>query len=177
MHGEVMSTKQRYCGYDSNADSFHMFYSASDHINLDNAVCNCDGTKYLSGTAKYWISNIDKDFCSKEQFVLADLICFNYSVYGKDYICGPKWFPVTYIYENQYNNSIAKIAKRMISREFLQEIVPLFNYDNIDDFIEKFKSMKESIKGDYKEYRYSGSFECAPLLGYYIKAEQIAKWR
>lgn len=43
--------------------------------------------------------------------------------------------------------------------------------------IEKFKSMEELIKGDYKEYRYSGSFECAPILGYYIKSEQIAKLR
>ena len=168
---------QRQYRYDSNADSFHMFYSGSEQTNLDNAVRNRDGKKYLSGTASYWISNINKDFCSKEQFVLADLICFNYSVYGKDYICGWKWFPVTYIYENQYNNSIAKIAKKMISIEFLQEIMPLFNYDNTDDFIEKFKSMEESIKDDYKEYRYPGSFECAPLLGYYIKAEQIAKWR
>ena len=55
--------------------------------------------------------------------------------------------------------------------------MPLFDYDNVDDFIEKFKSMEESIRDDYKEYRYSGSFECAPLLGYYIKSEQIAKLR
>lgn len=168
---------QRQYGYDSNADAFHMFYSGSEHTNLDNAVCARDGQNYSSGTAKYWTSNINADFCSKDQFVLADLICFNYSVYGKEYINGHAWFPVTYIYDNRYNSSIEKIAKKMISREFLQEIMPLFDYDNIDDFIEKFKSMEESIKGNYKEYRYWGSFECAPLLGYYIKSEQIAKLR
>lgn len=168
---------QRHCGYDFNADAFHMFYSGSEHVNLDNAVCARDGQNYFSGTAKYWTSNINADYCSKDQFVLADLICFNYSVYGKDYIYSRAWFPVTYIYENQYNSSIEKIAKKMISREFLQEIIPLFGYDNTDEFIEKFKSMEEVIKGDYKEYRYSGSFECAPLLGYYIKSEQLAKLR
>lgn len=168
---------QREYGYDSNADAFDMFYSGSEQTNLDNAVCTRDGTKYFSGTAQYWTSNVNTDFCSKEQFVLADLICFNYSVYGKNYIYGNAWFPVTYIYENRYNNSIEKIAKRMISREYLQEIIPLFDYDSADDFIEKIKSKEESLNIDYKIYRYSGAFESAPLLGYYIKAEQIAKLR
>ncbi len=168
---------QRQYGYDSNADAFHMFYSGSEQTNLDNAVCARDGKKYLSGTAQYWTSNINTDFCSKEQFVLADLICFNYSVYGKDYIDGHEWFPVTYIYENRYNNSIERIAKKMISREFLQEIIYLFGYDNVDDFVEKIRSKGESLNADYRNYRYSGSFESAPLLGYYIKTEQIAKLR
>lgn len=168
---------QRQYGYDSNADAFHMFYSGSAHSNLDNAVCACDGQKYYSGTAKYWTSNVNTDFCSKEQFVQADLICFNYSVYGKDYIGDRAWFPVTYIYENQYNSSIAKIAEKMISREFLQEIILLFGYDNADDFIEKIRSKEESLNADYRNYRYSGAFESAPLLGYYIKTEQIAKLR
>ena len=110
-------------------------------------------------------------------YLLADLICFNYSVYGKKYIYGNAWFPVTYIYENRYNNSIEKIARRMISREYLQEIIPLFDYDSADEFIEKIKSKEESLNVDYKNYRYSGAFESAPLLGYYIKAEQIAKLR
>ena len=168
---------QRQYGYDSNADSYHMFYSGSEQTNLDNAVCTRDGKKYLSGTAEYWTSNVSTDFCSKEQFVQADLICFNYSVYGKDYIDGYAWFPVTYIYGNRYNSSIANIAKKMISREFLQEILPLFAYDNADDFIEKIRSKEESLNADYRNYRYSGAFESAPLLGYYTKAEQIAKLR
>lgn len=88
VRGDIKQWSQLLAGYDSNADAFHMFYSGSEHTNLDKAVCNRDGQNYYSGTAQYWTSNINADFCSKEQFVLADLICFNYSVYGKDYLDG-----------------------------------------------------------------------------------------
>lgn len=160
------------------ADSFDMFYSGSRHSNLDNAVCARDGKRYYSGTSQYWTSNINTEFCSKEQFVLADLICFNYSVYGKDYISDRPWFPVTYIYDNEYNSSLGAIAKRMISREYMQEILPLFGYGKVEDFITKFKSIDEVIKGGtYRDYRYSGSFRSAPLLGCYIKAEEMATVR
>lgn len=159
------------------ADSFDMFYSGSKHSNLDTAVCTRDAQRYFSGTAKYWISNINTEFCTKEQFVLADLICFNYSVYGKDYISGRPWFPVTYIYDNEYNSALGGIAKRMMSREFLQEVILLFGYDKVDAFIDKMKSTEESLKAKYRDYRYSGAFESAPLLGYYIKAEEMATVR
>ena len=159
------------------ADSFDMFYSGSKHSNLDKAVCAYDAQRYLSGTAKHWTSNINTEFCTKEQFVLADLICANYAVYGKDYISDWPWFPVTYVYDNRYNSVLGSIAKRMISREYLQEVIPLFGYDDVDDFIDKMKSTEESLKTKYRDFRYSGAFESAPLLGYYIKAEEMAKLR
>lgn len=139
---------QRLYGYVADADAFHMFYSGSEHTNLDDAVCTCDDKRYLSGTAKYCTSNVNTDFCSKEQFVQADLICFNYSVYGKDYIYDRAWFPVIYIYENRYDSSIGEIAKKMVSREFLREIILLFGYDNADDFIEKIRSKEKSLNVD-----------------------------
>lgn len=161
----------------TSADGFNIFYSESCHINFDKAVCERDDEKYYSGTAKYWISNINTEFCTKIQFVLADLICFNYSVYGRDYISEWLWFPITYIYENTYNSSIGGIAKRMISREYLQEILPLFGYDKVDDFIAKFKSVEESAQNICRDYRYSGAYQSAPLLCHFIKAEQIATLR
>ena len=161
----------------SNVDGFNMFYSGSEHANLDNAVCERDNQKYYSGTAQYWIQNVRIDICSKEQFVLADLICFNYSVYGKDYISDWAWFPVTYIYDNEYNSSLAAIAKKMISREYLQDVLPLFGYDDMNDFIAKFKSVEQTSRNEYKDYRYHGSFSTAHLLRDFIKAEQIASLR
>lgn len=161
----------------SNVDGFNMFYSGSEHANLDNAVCERDNQKYYSGTARYWTQNIRTEFCTKEQFVLADLICFNYSVYGKDYIPDWPWFPVTYIYDNEYNSSLAAIAKKMISREYLQDVLPLFGYDDMNDFIAKFNSVEQTSRNEYKDYRYHGSFSTAHLLRDFIKAEQIASLR
>lgn len=161
----------------SNADGFNMFYSGSEHRNLDNAVCERNNQKYYSGTAQYWTQNVRTEFCTKEQFVLADLICFNYSVYGKDYISDWPWFPVTYIYDNEYNSSLAVFSKKMISQEYLQEVLPLFGYDEINDFITKFKSIEETSKNEYRDYRYHGSFRTARLLRDFIKAEQIASLR
>lgn len=163
--------------HNSYADGFNMFYSGSDHENLDRAVCERDNQKYYSGTAHYWISHIKTDFISKAQFVLADLICFNYSIYGKDYLNNWPWFPVTYIYDNEYNSSLGLFAKRMISKEYLQEILPLFGYEKIDDFISKFTTIEQSSEGAYKDYRYSGAFESAQLLGNFIKAEQLSSLR
>ena len=167
---------QRLYSSDLNADGFCMFYSGSEQDNLDNAVSQRDGQNYISGTAKYWTSNVNIQFCSKEQFVLADLICFNYSIYGKDYISGWPWFPVTYIYDNRYSSLLGTIAKKLVSREYLQTILPLFGYDKVDDFIKKFKSVEED-KSKYRDYRHHASFESAHLLGDFIKAEQIASLR
>lgn len=161
----------------SNADGFNMFYSGSVHRNLDNAVCERDNQKYYSGTAQYWTQNIRTEFCTKEQFVLADLICFNYSVYGKDYISDWPWFPVAYIYDNEYNSSLAVFAKKMISLEYLKDVLPLFGYDDMNDFIKKFKSVERISKNEYRDYRYHGSFKAAHLLSDFIKAEQIASLR
>ena len=174
--GRTYFNQKRYYS-ESNADGFNMFYSGSEHSNLDKAVCARDDKKYLSGTAQYWTSNVNTEFCSKAQFVLADLICYNYSVYGKDYVSKWRWFPVTYIYDNEYNSSIGTIAKKLVSREYLQEILPLFGYDKTDDFIAKFRTVEETERGTSKEYRYSGAFGAANLLGDYIKSEQIASLR
>lgn len=168
---------QRHYYNSSTADGFHMFYSGSKHQNLDNAVCERDNQKYYSGTARYWTQNVSTEFCSKAQFVLADLICFNYSVYGKDYISNRPWFPVAYIYDNEYKSYLGEFAKRMVSQEYLQEVLPLFGYKQINDFILKFRSVEETSENAYRDYRYRGCFETAHLLSDFIKAEQIGSLR
>lgn len=168
---------QQYDYNDINVDGFHMFYSGFNHRNLSNAVCERDNQMYFSGTAQYWIQNVRTEFCSKEQYVLADLICFNYSVYGKSSVSQREWFPLTYIYDNEYNSSLAVFSKKMISQEYLQEVLPLFGYDEINDFIIKFKSVEETSKNRYKDCRYAASFKVAHLLRDFIKAEQLASLR
>ena len=164
-------------GYNSNMDGFSMFYSASYHENLDNAISQRDGKNYLSGTARYWTSNINNEFCSVEQFVLADLICFNYSVYGRDYLSQWKWFPLTYIYDNEFHSVLAQMGQKMVSKEYVQEIIPMFGYNNLDDFVSKFKTVEDEHSEIAQQYRYSGAFNSARLLGDFIKSDQLATVR
>lgn len=159
------------------AESFNMFYSGTKHSNLDNAINARDNKHYHTGVGHHWIETLSNDFCSKEQFVLADLICFNYSIYGKDYIdTGWCWFPITYIYDNKYTSILDKIGRKMISREFTQELLPLFGYDTIEKFVAKVNSVEETetLNQAGHKYRYPDVFESAPTLGCFIKAEKIA---
>lgn len=157
---------------------FTMFYSGSYHQNLDNAEKKKDGKNYHSGTANHWITNIDTNCCSKEDFVEADLICYNYAVYGNGYIDSYKWFPVTYVYDNEYNSRIKILAKRLISKEQITKILPLFNYPDLDTFKVKFAQVDNLISSrTFHEYRYPSCFEAAPLLGLFIKAEQLGTMR
>jgi len=159
-------------------DSYVMFYTGSIHDNFDKAVNARDNKKYYSGTANYWVTNIDDTIVSKSDFTAADLLCFNYAVYGKYYNSGYEWFPVTYIYENEYNNSISRLAKILVSKEKVLKILPLFNHDTVESFVSQFKDVETNIQTKrYRDYRYPSCFESAPLLGSFIKSEEIATVR
>lgn len=158
--------------------SFNMIYSGRYHTYLDSAVRERDGNNYHSGTANHWLTTIDAQFCTKEEFITADLVCYNYSVYGNDYLDSWKWFPITYIYDNQFNSNIRLMAKKMVSKEYLKKVIVLFNYGNIDSFKSKFMEIEEMIqRGELKEYRYPMSFEDAPVLGVFIKSSELGTVR
>ena len=159
-------------------DSYCIFYSGSLHTNLDNAIKKRDGKNYHSGTAKCWLERIDETNVLKDDFIFADLICYNYAVYGNDYLSDYKWFPVTYIYQNEYNNSITSLGKKLVSRERINKILPLFNFADAESFIQHFAEKEQEIsKGLHRDYRYPSAFESAPLLGFSIKAENLGKVR
>lgn len=156
------------------ARNFNLFYSDSDHTNLDNAVRARDKKQYHTGTGQHWIDTLASEFCSKDFFVFADLICFNYSIYGKDYHGGWLWFPLTYVYENRYNSELVLFAHRLVSKQCAKEILPLFGYDEVEQLIEKFKEQEASIGSIARDYRYGGAFDSARLIGSIIKPSEIA---
>lgn len=156
------------------AKNYILFYSGSVQTNLDNAVNYRDNKKYHTGTGQYWIDTLANEFCSKDFFAFADLICFNYSIYGKDYHGVWPWFPITYVYENRYNSELVSFANRMVSKQFVQATLPLFGYDEVKQLVEKFKEKEASIDSIERDYRYSGTFNSARLIGSIIKADEIA---
>lgn len=136
-----------------------------------------DNQQYYSGTAQHWIENIASGFCSKSEFVLADLICFNYSIYGNSVIDERLWFPLTYVYDYEYESVLSCIGKKLISREFVDDIMPLFCHDSLEKFVAEFKKVEGSRKDTYRDYRYRESFVSAQILSDYIKSDQIASMR
>ena len=158
--------------------SYYLFYSGSSHTNLDQAVKKRDDKNYYSGTAQYWISTLDVDYCTKEDFTAADAICYNYSIYGNGYLDHWAWFPVTYVYANEYDNFFTRLAKQLSSKEKLTKILPLFNYDTIEDFIAKCTDVEKAMsQGQFQRYRYNSAFVSAPLLSGAIKSSELGTLR
>ena len=155
------------------AENYTFFYSASDHSNLDRAVCNRDKKNYYSGTASHWIETLSNVTCSKNDFVLADLICYNYSILGANFRDPYAWFPMLYPYGGGIDNdsTMRAISTRMQSREFLSKLILLFGYRDIDRFIAKFKEAEQNTNWD--EYRYPSAFNSAPTLLRLIKSEKL----
>lgn len=161
-----------YSRNDSGARNFDIFYSRDNHEYLDNAISSVDNQKYYSGTAHHWIQTIQVEYCTREQFVFADLLCFNCAVYGKNYFSDWAWFPLTYCYENEYNSSIARMAKKLISKEYVDTILSIFGYQKPSELAIKIKEVQES--GNYRNYRHRGAFDPAPILGYFVDTSIIA---
>ena len=160
-------------GYDD-AQSFNVFYDNNE--NLDRAVSQKDGKKYYSGTANYWINNINVEVCNKNEFVFADVFCYNAAIFIENYTDGWFWFPITYIYSRmEYGNSLFRqFAVRLKSKEHLQEITKIMGFSNIDAFKKKYIEIETRMKeGNFREYRYNSAFETAPVICQFIKAEEL----
>ena len=173
-----------YCStnYSDRISTFSTFYSGSHHNNLDYAVCNRDNKNYLTGTGNFWIENLQVDFCSQSDFVLADIICFNYSLFGNNQQgLDTHWFPVTYIYgESRINgqNVLRNFAEKLKTKEFLSIVISLFNFNSNDEFLAQFKKIEDKYNdGKLRDYGYSRAFDRAPLLCQYTKSADLGKYR
>lgn len=159
-----------------NVDSYNMFYCGSICNQLDSAVKQRDNKNYYSGTAQYWINNLNTSFCSKEDFVLADLICFNYSIFGKTYLSDWKWFPLSYVYGGGHNYCAILFdwSKHLYSLEFLDKAIDIFNFDNVEEFKQNYAKVETEIhKGVYRDYRYQSCFDSAPLISQFISSDKL----
>ena len=158
--------------YNDSAQSFDVFYENNE--NFDKAINKRDNKTYYSGVAKYWTDNININSCSKNEFVFADILLHNASVYIENYKNSWFWFPITYVYNGHENNLMKNFSIKLMSKEFLEETAKTFGYSSIEEFRKKFLEVEERInKGAMEKYRFNSCFESVPLLNYYIKAEEL----
>ena len=160
-------------GY-SQDQSFDAFYD--NNTNLDRAVSQKDNKQYYSGTANYWINNINVEICNKNEFVFADIFCYNAAIFVENYTSSWFWFPLTYVYGKlEYGNSpFNQFVVRLKSKEHLQEVAKIMGFSNTEEFKKKYIEIEtEMQKGNFREYRYNSAFETAPVICQYIKSEEL----
>ena len=154
--------------------SFDVFY---DHNkNLDKAVSQKDNKQYYSGTANYWINNINIEVCNKDEFVFADIFCHNAAIFVKNYTNSWFWFPITYVYGKlEYgNSSFRQFALRLKSKEHLQEVSKIMGFSNTEEFKKKYIEIETKIQeGNFENYRYNSAFETVPVMCQYTKSEEL----
>ena len=160
-------------GYNED-QSFDVFYDYNE--NLNRAVSKKDDKNYYSGTANYWINNINVEICNKNEFVFADIFCHNASMFVENYTKEWFWFPITYVYERaEYGNSLFRqFSIRLKSKEHLQEAVKIMGFLDTDAFKKKYIEVETKInEGNFREYRYNSAFEAAPVMCQYVKSEEL----
>lgn len=159
--------------FNQDADSYNCFYCYNDV--LDSAVCKRDDKKYYSGTAALWIENINVEACNKDEFVSGDLLCHSASLLISNYDKDWAWFPLTYVYNtDKYRGLFATCSKRLVSKEHLEEMMFVLNFESMDMFKEQYKNVEEKFhKGDLKEFRYNSCFETAKNFWNYMKTEEL----
>lgn len=160
-------------GYDD-AQSFNVFYDNNEKF--DRVVSQRDGKRYYSGTASYWINNINVEVCNKNEFVFADVFCYNAAIFVENYTLEWFWFPITYIYSRiEYENSLFRqFAVRLKSKEHLCEIAKIMGFSDIETFKKKYIEIETKVKeGSFKEYKYNGAFEAAPVICQFVKSEEL----
>lgn len=163
-----------------NLSSFSAFYH-SRHDYLDNAVNIRDNKRYYTGTGNFWIENLNVDFCSQDEFTLADILCFNYLLFGENTDLYSHWFPITYIYGySRFHdvNVLKPFAGKLRISEFFVEAIKIFNMKDSSEFIEQFKIIEKKYKnGEFREFRYQEAFDSAPVLCQYVKSDELGKYR
>jgi hypothetical protein len=156
--------------------TFNVFYENNNE--LDKAVCKRDNKNYHSGVANLWLDTINVDACSKSEFVFADLLCFNASVFITDYKDDWYWFPICYVYAGREGGLMKTFAIKLRSKEHAENVAKLFGLSEIDSLKERFEEVKEISKTeDLKGYRYGGAFESAPLITDYLVSADIGMYR
>ena len=162
--------------YGNFAQSFQVFYHHDP--NLDNAVNKRDDKKYHSGTAQYWIDTLNNEICSKHDFVFADILLYNTSVYSNNYLNDWYWFPLSYVYAGYHNKYFRIFSGKLCSREHLLELAQIMGYDDIEEFKRKFEDVATKYKsGKLEAYGFSQSFEKAPLLCHYVKSTDLGIYK
>lgn len=144
---------------------------AGGHTDLiENAKRKADNKNYYSGLAQHWSEHVMAGY-SLDQVTFADLLIHNLGVLEE-----PEntwyWFPMLYVYSLD-NPIFSRFAIKLKSAHQLKRLAELFSDVSpvgIDERIQKMVKLATEDK-----YRYNSSFDKAPLILDYVKADEVGK--
>lgn len=151
-------------------ESYKIFYKFSEKLNK--AINIRDHKNYHSGTAQYWIDTLVNDVCDKEEFIFADTLCFNISLFYKNRY----WFPLSYVYDiGNYRSLFRKFAIGLQSKERLKKASFIFGCESIQEFIKLYKAVSEDKQITENAYRtrFPEAFESPEIIFDLIKVNDL----
>lgn len=128
---------------------FTFFYTWHENLEKYNEI------KYKRQAAfgQYIVSNLNEKL-SKEDIILADIICY---YIGDAFSLGDitdTWFPTTYVFRNPYDDKMDFFSKLSSLRHFDKTKV-VFDVRTVNEFKELLQKYKESKEGKKNDYSYS----------------------
>ena len=147
---------------------------------LAQAVRTHDGKEYIDAIGTLWVNSINIDFCTCDEFILADLILYNYTLFGKNFGLRLHWYPHTYIYGNSFYGKevLLYFAKKLQTSEFLENAFILFNFEQLLEFKNKYREVENNIKsGQISRIINTENFIMANLLCDFTNYEDLGKYR
>lgn len=171
---DLLTREYNFNEKDSKFRDFRFFYHSDSR--LDNYMCNRDKQNYYSGTAEFWMTHINENVCTKEEFVSADIFCNNASLFiiHNTYEYTFYWFPMTYVYGKTYRN-FRKLANKLQYKTGLQTIANILGYTP-QQFIQKYNEIFQNYKnGNAKKFSYPMAFSASPQFFYYLKPDELGQ--
>ncbi len=151
--------------------SFCIFYH--DNSKLEEAIKQRDQQNYFSGIAYDWVQTLNKRICTQDQFVLADALCYQASVFQNGIDKSKPWIPITCSYDKYYQ-IMKTFSQRLSSKEHLKEIAQIFGYKREEEFIHKLEQIKQYFNEHPRErIRWPMRDITAPLIFDYIDSNQL----
>ena len=128
--------------------------------------------KKITGFGDYVITNISPQI-NKDDYILADTLCYYISeLNSREY--SDRWFPSTYIYNNEKNFDF---FKRMTSKRHFDKVKIVFNVKDEEELKLKLNKYKETIEREKRQRVSFGHFNYIKFLHEIIDIDKIGSER
>ena len=83
-----------------------------------------------------------------------------------------------YVYDSEYDSSVIKFACKLKSKYELSKIIKIFNIEDVNEFISKYKNVEKEYKtGQMREWKYLNCYESPHMFFDCVKSEEIGIYR
>lgn len=147
-------------GRQSRTENFSGFYFHFE--TMDEYYKKLKDRNFYSVQADLIITRVPEGF-SRDALVNADLLCYFIAQ-----LHGWRWFPKTYVYKSDYNDTF-DFFNRLISRKHFEKVKAVLGTDSVEELKSKLLEIKD--KGGERGYDYG--FSRIPALENFIKAEDV----